>query len=228
MMNHHFPSVDQKERIFGVIFLFSQILTVPFIASIIILLFDVVQTSVQNFICFALNFIFAVALFPCFWKRAVKDLTQKPFSVLRTAATYLGINYFCTILVNILIFNLDPEFSNANDSAIAAMSAESKLLITIGVVLFVPPAEELLFRGIVFGRLYPKHPILAYFLSTLVFSAIHVVGYIGSVPSDRLMLNVLQYVPISICLARAYVESKNIFAPILIHMIINFIAVLYM
>lgn len=228
MMNHHFPSADQKERIFGIIYLFSQILIVPFITLIAILLFHVEQVSMQNFICFALNFFFAIVLFPHFWTRTAKDSVQKPLLVLRTAATYLGINYLCAVLVNILIFSLEPEFSNANDSTIALMSSDFKTLIVIGVVLFVPPAEELLYRGIIFGQLYPKHPVLAYFISTIIFSAIHVVAYIGSVPLSHSILSLLQYIPISICLARAYVESKSIFAPILIHMIINFIAVLYM
>ena len=45
---------------------------------------------------------------------------------------------------------------------------------------------------------------------------------------SALLLSLLQYIPISFCLARAYAETGNLFAPILIHTINNFIAVLSM
>lgn len=228
MMNCYFPTADQKERLFGYVFLFAQMLIIPLVVVFIVSLFGITSVSVQNFLYFSLNFSLAVSLFLRFWIRSAKDLLQRSLLILRTAATYFGVYYLCTILINYLIFSLDPQFSNANDSTIAAIGAEYKLIISICVVFFVPPAEELLFRGFVFGRLYPRYPILAYVLSALTFSAIHIIGYIGSVPSFRLILSLLQYIPVSICLARSYVESRNIFTPILIHSVINLIAVLSM
>ena len=227
-MNLIFPIASRREKICGPIFLLAQLLIIPLITTMLCEFWGIVQTSTQNVLCFFLSYVFALGLFPHFWVRSLKDAATKPLLILRTVATYIGINYFCTILINVLIFYLDADFFNANDSAIAVMTSENKLFMFLGVVILVPPAEELLFRGFIFGRLYFRHPVLAYLLSALIFSAIHIIGYVGSVPILQLILSFLQYLPISFCLARAYIESKNILTSVLIHSIINFIAILSM
>ena len=227
-MKQQFPAFRQHECIAGYIFLFAQLFLIPIAVVLICEFAGISQLSTQQFFCFLSNFIFAAVLFPHYWAQSIKSTTGKVSLILRTTAIYLAVYYFSSILINFLIFTLDPEFMNANDSAISSMTSESFPLMAIGIVLLVPPVEELLFRGVVFGQLYNTHPILAYIVSALVFSAIHVVGYIGSVPIFRLLLSLLQYIPISLCLARAYEKTGSIFAPVLIHSIINFIGVLSM
>lgn len=227
-MKQQIVTLEGKEPVWGYIFLFLQIFALPILVVVFCLLSGITQEAMQNVLCFAANFICVVAMFPLFWWRSIKQLSGKGLSLLRTVATYMGVNYICTVLVNILIYKLDPEFMNANDNAIAAMTSELRLLMYIAVVLLVPPVEEFVYRGVVFGQLYKKHPLLGYLVSVLVFSGIHVLGYIGTVPTHQLLLSLLQYIPISFCLARAYAETGNLFAPILIHTINNFIAVLSM
>ena len=80
-------------------------------------------------------------------------------------------------------------------------------------------------RGLVFGALHPRSRMLAYIVSTLFFSFIHVMGYIGSFSASVLLLCFLQYIPAGVMLAWAYEYSGSILAPILIHTAVNAIAI---
>ena len=102
------------------------------------------------------------------------------------------------------------------------------MLMSIGTVLLVPVVEEMLFRGVLFGRLYQKNCFLAYALSTILFSCIHIVGYLGVYAPTDLFLSFLQYVPAGICLAWSYAKSGCIWAPILIHIAVNQVGTLSM
>ena len=95
-------------------------------------------------------------------------------------------------------------------------------------VVLVPLTEELLYRGLIFRPLYNKSPLAGYVISTFIFSALHVVSYIGSYSPLHLALCFLQYLPASICLGWAYARSDSIWSPVMIHMTINFIGALSM
>jgi len=217
------------ETILGILFLFAQALVIPTVLVLFLLIFRLTVSYAElNILCFSINFACTVVIFFRYWLKSFKDLSQKWKSVLVNAVKYFLIYYGASVLINLLITHLDPEFTNANDNTIAEMIAESRLLISICVVLLVPPVEEILYRGIVFGRLYAKKPLLGYLVSIFLFAAIHVVSYIGTMPFSQLLLAFLQYLPAGYCLAKAYSKSGSLFAPILIHAAINLIAVLYM
>ena len=127
-------------------------------------------------------------------------------------------------LLSILIYAVSPEFYNYNDLTVAAMVRQSPLL-AVSIVALVPVAEETLYRGLLFRGLYEKKPLLAYFVSVTVFAAIHVAGYLGTLPPLHLLLSFLQYLPAGYCLCFAYRRSGTILSPILIHMAVNAMAV---
>ena len=93
----------------------------------------------------------------------------------------------------------------------------------IGTVLLVPITEEALFRGLLFGTLYRKSAVLGYVLSTLIFAAVHVVGYIGTQDAVSLLISLIEYLPAGLVLGWAYARSGTIWTPILIHAVVNFI-----
>ena len=55
----------------------------------------------------------------------------------------------------------------------------------------------------------------------LLFSAIHILGYIGKASTLTLVLSFLQYLPAGLCLAWSYAKSETILTPIVIHTLIN-------
>jgi membrane protease YdiL (CAAX protease family) len=69
--------------------------------------------------------------------------------------------------------------------------------------------------------LYPKSHSAAYLLSTAIFSAIHILGFVGIYSSLDLILAFVQYIPAGLILAWVYRRSGSIFAPILMHAMIN-------
>ena len=121
---------------------------------------------------------------------------------------------------------LAPDFSNANDAAISAMLGSSRFLMTVGTVVLVPLAEECLFRGLIFRTLYSSSRWAAYIVSILVFAAVHIAGFITQYSPLELLLSFLQYLPAGLCLAWAYTKADTIFAPILMHTIINAVAII--
>ena len=116
---------------------------------------------------------------------------------------------------------LVPGFSNYNDSAIAVMGQENRLLVIIGTVLLVPPVEECFFRGLIFRNLYGKSHWVAYLVSMLAFALIHILGYAGQYTPLEILMALLQYLPAGLCLAWSYTKADTIFAPIAIHATVN-------
>ena len=97
--------------------------------------------------------------------------------------------------------------------------------MVIGTVILVPPAEECLFRGLIFRKLYGKNQAAAYLISILAFSCIHIFGYIGVYSPLELTMAVLQYLPAGLCLAWSYTRADTLFAPILIHAAVNYVTI---
>ena len=52
-----------------------------------------------------------------------------------------------------------------------------------------------------------------------------VLGYIGSESVTTLVLCFVQYLPAGLCLAWTYTKADNIFAPIVVHALVNAIAI---
>lgn len=152
-------------------------------------------------------------------------IAAKPGLVLIAAALGFLAYQAMSVLVTLLILRIYPDFANVNDASIAGMIQADTLFSILGTVILVPPCEELLFRGVIFGGIYNRRPVAAYVLSTLCFGLIHVLGYVGHFSWDILALCFLQYIPAGICLAWAYAYSGSILAPILIHTLVNAIGV---
>ena len=132
------------------------------------------------------------------------------------------------LLVGSLVLWMDPEFININDSTIIAMADADFLPIAICTTFFVPVAEELLFRGVLFAGFYRCSPVSGFLISTIVFSAIHIAAYIGSYPWYTLLLCFIQYIPPSLALGWAYAKSGSILSPMLMHIVINAIGIFVM
>ena len=179
-----------------------------------------------NIVIFCLNFVVIWGIFHRFlWnslKYATKHLGKTLWSVFLAFCVY----YVSNIAVSNLILWLAPGYANANDGAIMSMASENYPLVMLGVVVLVPVVEETLYRGLLFGRLYAKNKILGYAVSVVVFSAVHIVGYLSSYTPLELALSFLQYVPAGLTLAWAYTQADTIWAPVLMHMTINLISVI--
>ncbi len=222
-------SLSKKQVYFGFLYMLAQLFVLP---SLLTwgnwLLGSPLSASQLHFIFFALNFIIITVVYRHFLIENLKMLLENPWRVLRFAGAGLVLYWIGSILVSYIIIWLSPDFTNANDQSIAALTQDNAILMGVGTVLLVPLVEETLYRGVLFGWAYRKNALFAYALSTVLFGCIHIVGYLGVYTPLGLGLSFLQYVPAGICLAWSYEKADSIWAPILIHIAINQMGNLYM
>ena len=214
----------KKEIICATTYMLLEFLVLPTVISLLnSLLPNPLSTARLNLAFFLLNYLAVGLILRKFIGKSLID--SKPGLLLGSAALGMLAYWAMNLVVGSVILLINPEFANVNDTAIADMAQSDLLFSILGTVVLVPPCEELLFRGVVFGGMYNRRPLMAYVLSTLCFGAIHVIGYIGLFSWDILALCFLQYLPAGICLAWSYVRGETICAPIVIHAAINFVTI---
>lgn len=212
----------------GLGFLCFQQLILPQLIGLLFLLLSVSPSLAQlNFIYFFINYIASILIFHKFLWAELEVAVEKPGKVFSSIAIGYLIYSALSTGMGYLVNFIDPEFLNLNDENIGAMGRENFALIAVGTVLFVPMAEELLFRGVLFNRIYEKRPIIACFTSVILFSMIHLIGFIGEYSPLHFLLAFLQYLPAGIALCFTYIQSGTIFAPILFHTLVNALAMYY-
>ena len=173
-----------------------------------------------NFLYYLINFLAVVCIFRHFLAGSMKSALRHPFSTLWYAALgYLGADALRKLLLYLLL-QIVPDYINVNDMSVTGM-IRSEPLLAAAVVLMVPAAEECLFRGLLFRNLYGRNPAAAYIISMAVFSAIHLVSYIGTVSPLYLLVSFLQYLPAAYCLCWCYHQTGTIITPILMHTFVN-------
>lgn len=218
-------SMTRPEAVLGLIYIPIQLFVIPVLAVVANIALTLSFSAAEiNFLCFAVNFAVVTVIFHRYLIASWNVLRAAPKRSLSSCGLGLALYFAATMAVSILITVVEPDFSNANDGAISDMMTENSVLMTIGAVLLAPVVEELLYRGVVFGQLYRRWPLAAYIISAAVFSSLHIIGYISSYTPIQLLLAFIQYVPASIVLAWIYVRSDTILVPILVHILINTIA----
>jgi membrane protease YdiL (CAAX protease family) len=222
-------SLSTTEWILGIVYIFFQLLALPILLGVANILFHLELNEVElNFVCFAINFICVTVIFHKYLIRSAKIAFFQPLNTLKAAGFGLLLYFISSYAMTALIFFIDPEFYNVNDNSIAGMLEQNYVLMSLGAIVLAPVTEEILYRGVVFGRIHHRWPIAAYVISVGFFSALHVIGYIGQYSPVQLLLCFIQYLPPSIILAWTYVKADTIWAPILVHIIINAIGMLAM
>ncbi len=222
-------TLTKAETILGIIYLISQFLVVQPALVFINLSLPVPMTdAVLNFVFFSVNFFFTTLIFHRFLIENARIAMSNIISCIRSALAGFGWSWFANVILNIIIFSAFPDFFNVNDSLIDELARENLPLIAIGTVLLAPVAEELLYRGLIFRNLYNRSRVLAYTVTSVLFSLLHVIGYIGTYSPLQLSICFIQYLPASLILCWAYVRSGTIWSPILMHVFSNFLAIISM
>ena len=218
---------NRNRTAWGMRYLLFQMLVLPTLLSLLNASLRLgLDESRLNLLYYTINFGALVWIFRNFLKISALLALKNLRSLLLTAAVgYLAYHFSSTIVAMATYYFL-PDFSNVNDANISIMAQGDFAKWAFATIVLVPPAEELLFRGVLFGGFYSRNKILAWVLSVVGFALVHTIGYIGYYPWGVLLVCTLQYLPAGICLAAAYRHSGNIFAPILIHALINTLGIL--
>jgi membrane protease YdiL (CAAX protease family) len=217
-----FKKPTPNETIFGFLYFILQLIIIPgIVMAVIMMLPEGLSITIVNFVYFSVNFVAVLIIFRKFLAANFKSLLAYPWHTLRCAAIGLLIYIAGINLSDLVVITLVPDFTNVNDAAILEMVKKHYTLMSIGTVFLAPLAEECFYRGLFFRNLYDRHPILAYLVSMVVFSLVHVLNYVGMESFGTLALCFVQYLPAGFALAWCYRRSGSIFAPVLIHMVVN-------
>ncbi len=215
-------ALTPNQRIQGYMYLIVSLFLLPIILpSLNALLPKPLNSAWLNFVYFTINFVVLVSIFRGFLTRSFSYGLNHIWKLI--GFTLLGYFVYSVLSygMNYCIRLLVPGFTNVNDSSIASQLSGNFWIMAVGTALLVPTAEELLHRALVFGSLHREHPVGAYIVSMLLFSAVHVVGYMGAYEPLTLLLCFAQYLPAGLVLAFFYELSGCILVPILIHTIVN-------
>ena len=222
-------SLTNRETRNGFIYMAISLIALPWLLSEgNAYLADPLSQGKLNFLYYFLNFGFMVWICRKFLGQSLNYALKIPFPVIWYGILgYLGAKALGEIL-GMLTLLIYPSFSNVNDASITAMFLEDSQLIICGTVFLVPVVEELFFRGLIFRNLHSKNQIAAYLISMVLFSLIHVVGYIGTYSPLHLLMCFLQYLPASFCLCWCYCQTGTIITPIFMHALTNAMSVYYL
>ena len=221
------PELQRSEKYIGASYLVFQFALLPVLLGLVADAFALEHDgTLLNVLYFSINFICCVTIFAPLLKKSLSKATADPEGLLFAAAVGFGVYRASGVVLGILVTVLFPDFANLNDSALMDILGDYPLLMLLSTVVLAPVAEELLYRGLVFGWLREKNAILAYVLSALFFSGIHVLQYIGAYSAAHVLVALVLYLPAGLCFAWAYQHSGTILTPIIIHAVNNLLAFL--
>ena len=219
-------SMSRGEKILGFLYLAFQLtLLSPLLHKFNGMLASPMNTGTLNFVYYLVNFLAIVWIFHSFLRDSLIAAWRDLWNLIQAVVLGFVAYWACGKLFDLVMSWIMPGFHNVNDSAIAGMARSNYLLMVIGVVVLVPVTEEILYRGLIFRNLWQSSKVAAYLVSMAAFAAIHVLAYIGSESVTTLVLCFIQYLPAGLCLAWTYTKADNIIAPVLVHGIINAIAI---
>ena len=219
-------SMSRSEKLLGWLYMAFSLLALPAVLNWInAQLAKPVPESTLNFVFYLTNFLFIISIFHRFLRASLIAAWRDIWNFIQAVILGYVAYWAATRAMDFVMGYLMPGFSNINDAAISELARTNYTLMLIGVVFLVPLSEEMLYRGLIFRNLWQDSKVAAYLVSMAAFAAIHVLGYIGSEDIARLVLCFIQFLPAGLCLAWTYTKADNIFAPVVVHAIVNAVAI---
>lgn len=222
LLRNSLPTMTADEKKWGVRYLLFQVCFLSILLQQVNALFAYPLSNVLlNFLYYSINAMATLVIFSRFMKKNLLRSLRFPKETLLYTVVGFCAYWLCSTLLSMAIGALVPDYTNLNDNQIWALAGSNPFFMIFGTVFLAPIAEELLHRGLIFGNLYTKKPVVAYAVSALIFSSIHVLSYVGVYPTGYLLLALVQYLPAGLIFAWSYQRSGSIFTPMLIHMFNN-------
>lgn len=219
------------EQIAGVIFFVIYLLVLPFVTDP---LFDLIEkmlganisSGLRSVIWYYILFAVTLIIFHKFLGRTSRHALDAvgstfKFTGLGLVALY-GLNELIFRLTNLVFTNR----TNLNDVTISAQIEDAPRTTLLIVIFLAPFVEEVLFRGLVFGNLRVKSPLVGYIVSCLLFALLHVWQFAVVSQDITYFLLMVQYLVPGLILAWVYERSGTLWASIALHAVTNALAVL--
>ena len=204
--------------ILALVYLPFHLVIIPFAAAAA---FPSMDMSMLNFLCYAIGGVFMVVTqwnflrddFGSFMEHPVQNALQIPIS-------YALMMCFNSLIAIALIAM--QTTSNPNNEAVVERAVQNGGPTRAAVIFLAPIVEECIFRAGLFGLVRKYSRTAAYIVTALVFAVYHVWGYALSDPANWIYL--IQYIPVTLLLCRAYERTNSIWGSIFFHMTVNYVS----
>lgn len=218
----------KSERIIGNLYIPVHIFLLPlllvYIYNNILNKHTVMQSPYLNIIYYLISFVFVLIFLFRFLKGSFSDLLDNIVPSLQAIVLAYFLNYLAVFLVTLLLSLVLDDVPNPNTQEVVSQTKLNANAMIVVAVLLAPVVEETLFRGALFGTLRSKSRALAYVFSAFAFAFYHLWQYFATGFQWPMLLYLLQYIPPSVALCWCYERSGSIWAPIVLHAVINLIS----
>lgn len=217
-----------SEKVFGWIYVVLHVFVMPFLLALGLRALAradiVISDRYFNLLYYGIGFILIFIFMHHYLKANFYDLCENKWNTVTAVTTGYLFYYLLGYLINLVVYTATGETSNPNNNAVIEAFLENKNIMFAVAAIMAPIVEEVLFRGVIFGTVRRKSRLWAYVVSVAAFAVYHLWSYLAFDYDPTLFIEMLQYLPGGIVLAWAYERGRNIWAPIVLHMIINFFA----
>lgn len=177
----------------------------------------------SNVVYFAVSCLFILIVMHSFMAKSFSNLIDCRMDALTGILTgYFG--YYILRWLLALIFWLLGRSGFPNPAYMLSQVRLNPGTVPIVAMVLAPIAEEFLFRGVVFGGLRQKSRLLAYIVSFLVFGFYCLWSRFFSGFGWDLLIDFLYYLPASLALCWCYEKGGSVWAPVLLHILINILS----
>ena len=183
-----------------------------------------INAALVNGIYFIIGFLGTVLLLFPFLSRSIDGLVSEPLRVIKAILLSYIIYEVFLVGFQLLLQVVYPSFYTPNDETVTAVASENYGLMWAGAVLLGPVTEETLVRGLIFGSLREKSRPAGYVISALIFAAMHIYQYLGDMLPADILVNIIIYGFPGMVFCFCYEYAGTIWAPIILHMILNAIS----
>ena len=174
-----------------------------------------------NLACFGVHFVVVILCFRSFLSKSFRVFAEDFWLFVQTLILGFVFYYIVTLLLTKGLHLVFGDVTNYNNETVVALMVQNRTAMFFCTVLAAPLAEEVLLRGVVFGSFRPFSRPLAYVVSVLLFSMMHLWQYAGTADIPSLISSGLCYIPAAVALAWTYEKSGTIWASVLLHAVIN-------
>ena len=211
--------MTRTQSTLGWIYLPVHILVLPLLLNILNGVMEKPMTGGElNVVYYLFSTAVILAVMLRYLRRSFDTLLDCRRGCMMTVLMMVLSNYAMNLFMSLLLMLLGLLQENAaTEMIVAAQGREYAQLMAVGIFL-APIAEEVLFRGVVFGSLRKRSRTLAYIASIVLFSVYHVWQFALRSGEPMYLLAALQYIPISYVLAWGYERSGTIWTTIFFHM----------
>jgi membrane protease YdiL (CAAX protease family) len=213
--------LTRSETAAGFVYLPLHFFALPLLLSLAVVYVPGMTELWGTVAYYALGAVFLAVFMMPYLRRQFDALLDRPLNGLISAVGAFMINMTLSYAAMLLLLQFGEMGETPNNQTIFTLVGR-EFNVTKALAIFIAPVlEETLFRGVLFGSLSRRGRFLAYAVTIALFSFYHVWEYALAAMDARVLVYMIEYIPVSFALCWCYERSGSLWAPIALHMFIN-------